>query len=96
MRPLFYALRYAAHFLHTPIPPDTMEAAGVACPNRPAMALMDSLFTRAFMPEHPSCSDALTGGARWLLYVRANWLRMPPLLLARHLFHKAFISPKAE
>jgi hypothetical protein len=26
--------------------------------------------------------------------VRGNWLRMPPLMLARHLFHKAFISPK--
>jgi hypothetical protein len=31
-----------------------------------------------------------------MLYVRANWLRMPPLLLTRHLFHKAFISPKDE
>lgn len=95
-RPLFYALRYAAHLLHTPIPSDTMEAAGVGRPNRAALALMDGLFTRALMPAHPSCSDALTGSARWMLYVRANWLRMPPLLLARHLFHKAFISPKAE
>ncbi|MDD5612097.1 MAG: hypothetical protein PHF75_03565, partial [Gallionella sp.] len=31
--------------------------------------------------------------ARQLLYLRANWLRMPPVLLARHLFHKAFLSP---
>lgn len=29
-----------------------------------------------------------------MLYVRGNWLRMPPLLLARHLFHKAFLSPR--
>jgi hypothetical protein len=28
-----------------------------------------------------------------MLYVRGNWLRMPPLLLSRHLFHKAFLSP---
>lgn len=95
-RPLFYALRYAAHILHTPIPSDTMEAAGVGRPSRPTLALMDRLFTRALMPVHPSCSDGLTGGARWILYVRANWLRMSPLLLARHLLHKAFISPKAE
>jgi len=95
-RPLFYALRYAAHTLRTPIPSDTMEAAGVGRPSRPTLALMDSLFSRALMPVHPSCSDALTGGARWMLYVRANWLRMPPLLLARHLLHKAFISPAAE
>lgn len=95
-RPLFYALRYAAHLLRTPIPSDTMEAAGVGRPSRPNLAFMDSLFTRALMPVHPSCSDSLTGGARWMLYVRANWLRMPPSLLARHLLHKAFISPKAE
>jgi hypothetical protein len=29
------------------------------------------------------------------LYVRGNWLRMPLLLLTRHLFHKAFVSPRA-
>ena len=29
-----------------------------------------------------------------MIYLRGNWLRMPPLLLARHLFHKAFLSPK--
>lgn len=95
-RPLFYALRYAANILQTPIPSDTMEAARIGCPGQPTRALMDSLFARALMPVHPSCSDAFTGGARWLLYVRANWLRMPPLLLARHLFHKAFISSKTD
>jgi hypothetical protein len=95
-RPLFYALRYAANILHTPIPLDTMEAAEAGCPSWPTRVLMDSLFTRALMPVHASCSDAFTGGARWLLYVRANWLRMPPLLLARHLFHKAFISSKTD
>ncbi|MFN3397446.1 MAG: nucleotidyltransferase family protein [Sulfurimicrobium sp.] len=96
-RPLFYALRYAALILHTPIPADIQEAASrTGGPNRLTLAFMDSLFTRAFLPLHPSCSDGLTSSARWMLYVRANWLRMPPLLLARHLFHKAFISPKAE
>lgn len=96
MRPLFYALRYSANLLHTPIPAEAMDAVRAGRPWWPAMALMDSLFGRALMPDHPSCSDGLTGAARWMLYVRANWLRMPPLLLARHLFHKAFISPKSE
>ena len=93
-RPLFYALRYAALLLHTPVPPEA--ALRFAGPQRPILALMDSLFTRALLPDHTSCSDRLTGTARHLLYVRANWLRMPPLLLARHLFHKAFISPKEK
>lgn len=87
-RPLFYALRYAARMLHTPVPGD----ARLDPPNPLLLALMDSLFTRALTPTH--ASDWLSGTAHRLLYVRANWQRMPPLLLARHLFHKAFISPK--
>jgi hypothetical protein len=56
---------------------------------------MDALFLRALQPPHPSCSGPLHRPARLALYVRGNWLRMPPLLLARHLFHKAFLSPRA-
>lgn len=93
-RPLFYALRYAALMLHTPVPAET--ATQLPRPNRLLLPLMDSLFTRALMSPHPSCSDWLTGSARHMLYIRANWLRMPPLLLARHLLHKAFISTKEE
>jgi len=95
-RPLFYALRYCALILHTSIPTETIQAAKIGAPSRLLLALMDSLFTRAIVSVHPSCSDRLTGIARWMLYIRANWLRMPPLLLARHLFHKAFLSPKPE
>jgi len=93
-RPLYYALRYAKRLLHTPVPPGMAEQ--LDQPIRPVLMLMDNLFTRALLPDHPSCSDWLTKPARHMLYVRANWLRMPPLLLARHLFHKAFISPKKE
>jgi len=94
MRPLFYALRYSALLLHTPIPPEIH--AQLVKPPRLLLTLMDSLFTRALLPEHPSCADWLSGTARLLLYIRANWLRMPPFMLARHLFHKAFLSPKEE
>jgi hypothetical protein len=95
-RPLFYALRYAKRLLHTPIPPETMDAVETGRPGKAALALMDQLLMRALVPEHVSCTDHLTATAKQLLYVRANWLRMPPLLLARHLFHKAFISPKSK
>lgn len=90
-RPLFYALRYAALLLRTPVPPKTM--ADIAGPGMALTALMDALYTRALLPNHPSCSDRMSGTARFLLYLRANWLRMPPLLLTQHLFHKAFITP---
>lgn len=93
-RPLFYALRYAALLLDTAVPPE--PALRLAGPQRLILSLMDSLFTRALLPDHTSCSDRLTSTARHLLYIRANWLRMPPLLLAQHLFHKAFLSQKEK
>lgn len=94
-RPLFYALRYASRLLGTAVPAHATAAADAGRPNRVLLALMDQLFGRALLPPHPSCSDWATPAARFLLYIRANWLRMPPFMLARHLFHKAFISPKA-
>lgn len=93
-RPLFYALRYTRRLLDTPIPEAVMDAADAGKPDGAMLALMDGLFMRALVPDHASCTDAFTATAKEMLYVRANWLRMPPLLLARHLFHKAFISPR--
>lgn len=91
MRPLFYTLRYAVMLLHSPIPAGTLAAARSGSPGRVALAWSDALFSRALMPPHPSCSDRLTFVARNMLYIRANWLRMPPLLLSRHLLHKALL-----
>ncbi|MFB9243772.1 nucleotidyltransferase domain-containing protein [Massilia antarctica] len=95
-RPLFYALRYCARLLHTPVPEAVLAAARPAGPRAPLLALMDSLFLRALLPNHRSCADCGSAAARFLLYIRGNWLRMPPLLLTRHLFHKAFISPRKD
>ncbi|WLI88894.1 nucleotidyltransferase family protein [Massilia sp. R2A-15] len=94
-RPLFYALRYSARLLGTPVPDEVM-AGQAGRPPAPLLALMDALFLRALLPMHASCTGRLSGTARFLLYLRGNWLRMPPLLLARHLFHKAFISPRTQ
>jgi hypothetical protein len=94
-RPLFYALRYCSRLLGTPVPAATLAAAAAAGrPNAPLLALMDGIFLRSLVPQHPSCADRLTPLAQGALYLRGNWLRMPPLMLARHLFHKAFISPR--
>jgi hypothetical protein len=95
-RPLFYALRYAGRLLHTPMPPAALAASDAGRPQRLLLALMDQLFGRALLPDHPSCADWFSGAARFLLYTRGNWLRMPPLMLVRHLFHTAVISPRAR
>ena len=91
---MFYGLRYSAMLLGTPVPPATLAAMAPDGPPAALLTLMDALFTRALLPHHPSCRGAGGKLADFLLYVRGNWLRMPPLRLARHLFHKAFLTPK--
>ena len=91
-RPLFYALRYCTVMLGTAVPVHVLHAARPGAPSHALLLLMDALFRRALLPAHTSSSDWLSGAARRLLYVRANWLRMPPLMLGRHLLHKAFLS----
>ncbi|MFZ6673015.1 nucleotidyltransferase domain-containing protein [Undibacterium sp. Xuan67W] len=93
-RPLFYALRYMQLILQADIPQDVVEQAKASAPHALLKIFMDQLFMRALLPVHLSCDDWFTKTARGMLYVRANWLRMPPFLLMRHLFHKAFISPR--
>ena len=88
-RPLFYALRFAQEFLHTPIPPEVQADAAADGPLWPVRAIMDRLVARAVQPRDLESLGMATAAARWLLYVRAHWLRMPPLRLASHLGHKA-------
>jgi hypothetical protein len=92
-RSLFYALRYAHHFLDTPVPKEVWKELGAAAPPPPLLRIMDSIFSRALAPTHASCDDVLSPLARQAAYIRAHWLRMPSHLLLPHLFHKAFISP---
>jgi hypothetical protein len=95
-RPLFYALRYCRLLLGTPVPQEVLDAVAQDGPNAALRRLMDSLFERALRPLHASCETPASALARFLLYVRGNWLRMPPLLLSRHLFHKAFVAPRTQ
>jgi hypothetical protein len=88
--PLYYALRYTHRILQTPIPEEILNASNQQMPNRINIRLMDALFLRALMPDHKSCNDCWTGLARWLLYVRSHWLKMPVYLMVPHLLRKAF------
>lgn len=95
-RPLFYALRCMQRMLGTPVPPEVVRASAAGGPGPLLRILMDAMFLRVLQPHHPSCFGRVGAAARFMLYVRGNWLRMPPFLLARHLFHKAFISPRDD
>ncbi|SFZ74973.1 nucleotidyltransferase domain-containing protein [Chitinimonas taiwanensis] len=98
-RPLFYALRYCQWLWQTPMPQALIEQSlREAAPPRLLLPLMDALFLRSIRPIHPLVQDWQDGWARFCLYVRGHWLRMPMHLLIPHLLRKAikpYLSDKA-
>lgn len=92
--PLFYAVRYTVHFLDTPVPAEVIAATSADKPR--FRRVMDFVFERALMPDHASCDDAFTAFARWLLYVRSHYLRMPLRLLVPHLVRKWWMARNGE
>ena len=87
-RPVFYAMRYLQRILGTPVPEALRDPRVMGGPNRLIQGVMDFLFMRALEPDHPSCDRSFTALARWVLYVRAHYLRMPLHLLLPHLLGK--------
>jgi hypothetical protein len=91
-RPLFYALRYTHRLLGTPMPEQVL--ANISQPAAAVRLAMDFCYMRALQPEHASCRRFGTPAARFALYVRSHWLRMPFFLLAYHLSRKALLPEK--
>ncbi|HEX8533599.1 MAG TPA: nucleotidyltransferase family protein [Allosphingosinicella sp.] len=54
----------------------------------PVMAASDRLFERRLLARN-GWGQTTRKGLRLAFYVRSHWLRMPPLMLARHLWTKA-------
>ena len=97
--PLHQALRYVGMLLDSTIPVHVTEALHASPGVRIApwrQSLLDALFLRALRPAHASASDGWTPTARFLLYLRGHWLRMPPTMLAWHLLRKLVNSTRAD
>ncbi len=90
-RLLYYGLFHAQALFATPVPPDVLRELEQAAPVWPLRPLMHSLIRLVILPRHPDHPSIKAGIARWLIYVRAHWLRMPFGLLIRHLSHKAWL-----
>lgn len=96
-RPLGYALRYCRWIWGTAVPDSVLSALAPQAPNILVRALMDRLMRRALKPMHTLAASPGDGVARFCLYVRGHWLRMPYYLLIPHLLRKALKPrPKAE
>lgn len=96
--PLHHAV-FHVHRLFGGAPPVDMaqEVDGLRS-HGPGRKIMAGLLEVALRPNHPSCDTRWTGLARWLLYVRSHYLRMPLSLVVVHLARKAWMQrfPKQE
>lgn len=90
--PLCYGLRYAKRCFATPVPDALLDELTRLRRGRAPLAVMDLLFDRVFVPDHPDCLLPGTALARFSLYVRSHHLRMPLRLLLPHLARKAWMG----
>ncbi len=90
-RPLHHALHSLQALLGRQWPVE--HAAGIAAlrPGLVPRSVMAWLLQRALKPPHASCHAPGDALARWLLYVRSHWLRMPLYQLLPHLLRKAWL-----
>jgi hypothetical protein len=80
---------------HRLLPPHVTEQVAALPVPWSSRVLMTALLARALRPVHPSCvrpGDAL---ARFALYLRSHWLRMPMHMVLPHLVRKAWMRHKA-
>lgn len=87
---LFYGLHFAARLPGTPVTTAALQAARAAAPRGPLRPLLLRMMARALLPELVEEHRAVRRWSTGLLFLRSHWLRMPPVLLLRHLAHQAW------
>ncbi|WP_439136270.1 hypothetical protein, partial [Pseudomaricurvus sp.] len=87
-------LYYCNKWFDVEIPDDILKQSGaIIKASRTRRSIMLWMFDRGLLPDHPSCYDRWTGFARWILYLRSHYLKMPAHLLVPHLLYKSFWGP---
>jgi hypothetical protein len=89
--PLFHALHHGQRLFGTDTPQDLRREYQAIQPNWMTRRMMSALLNQALQPRHPSCDGPFSDFARWLLYVRSHYLRMPWYLIIPHLTRKAYM-----
>lgn len=84
-RPLHYAMYCAQHGLALVIPQHTRGEFTALCPRTVGVRFAERLFLRRFFSRP---TGRLASACRTLLFLRSHWIRMPPLMLLRHLARK--------
>ncbi|HNO75722.1 MAG TPA: nucleotidyltransferase family protein [Nitrosomonas mobilis] len=90
-RPLFYGLYFCRLLLRTPVP-NTLMTRLEQRPGWLALKVMQLCVPLALLPLHPDLPCRGAKLARWWLYWRSHWLRMPLHVLVPHLAYKFYLS----
>lgn len=88
-RPLYYGARYTSRVWGRDPPEEVSRRLQGHAPTHALGMLMDAIWTRVLRSPHASSAPPMQALALQALQVRGHWLRMPPLLLVRHLAIKA-------
>lgn len=89
-KPLFYGLRFARLIFQTPVPVNTEDQLNEK-PFIFSRWFMHVLVPPALFPLHPDKPSKYARLARFLLYLRSHWIRMPLRLLLPHLAYKCYL-----
>ena len=89
-RVLYYLLRYSRLVFSKNVPDRVDKELSAHVPSLVVRAIMDRLVMSALRSQTPGKLRPGRAMALWFLYVRSHWLKMPPLVLARHLITKTF------
>jgi hypothetical protein len=90
---LYYAMMLCEELLWLDVAPETMDAAArQADVTGLKRDMMRWLYTASLIPDHETCRARGAAVARYLLFVRSHWIRMPARYLVPHLVRKAVRS----
>jgi len=97
-RPLYYTVEQVGRVLRTAMPLSFVKDVNRFRPPLMTKVAMTSLLRISIRPNHPTCDSRFTSFARWLLFARAHYIRMPLYLLIPHLVRKGLRrgAPVAE
>ena len=89
--PLFHALHHVDRLFGSVVPAGYLNTMRDIGPSLASRILLSWSFSLALSPHHASCNSLLGDFARWFLYIRSHYLRMPLYLVVPHLTRKAFM-----
>mgnify|MGYP001175227929 CR=1 FL=1 len=92
-RPLYYGMQYSRLIFQTVIP-ENIEQHLIQKPSLILQLIMQQLVPLALFPLHPDKASKRAQFARFLLYIRSHWIRMPFYLLIPHLLYKTLLRFK--